>query len=961
MAVPIGQWSFAKGELADTMYGRVDQAAYKVGAALLRNFFVDYHGGAASRPGSRFVARCRASEAIPDAGGQPRLIRFILSTSTAFELEFGHHYMRVHYLPPGGLPGPVLEPALAIIGFSGSTLTIPGNSYAQYDAIFVNGMKGATGLNGGVWQVASVSGSSVTIATLDGLPIGTAGAGTYVSGGTAGRLYTLATPYAAADLKLLKTTQADQTMTICHPGYAPANLVPSTPWSWTLSTIAFAAKVQPPTGLAATQTGTTGTIGWYYAYVVTAETDSPPEESITSDVVLVSDGTALNQSTGVMNTITWTPAATGNAPVRYRVYKANPTYGAAVPAGATFGFLGTTTGLSFTDLNLAADFAVTPPLHRNPFANAALATATVTASGSGYVQPEATITDATGTGGVIQLAAVSGALGAAVIVDPGQDYTAPTIVITDAGGSGSGGAVSVTVGPATGNNPGVVEYYQKRMVFAATVNAPETVWATQTANPTNMDRSEPTIDTDALEITLTSRQLNAVQHLIDVPAGLICFTTGGAWLIGGGGAGAAVQALTPANELAQPQASNGAAEVPSPLLIDYNILFPQARGSKVRDFKFNFYFNIYTGTEISMLASHLFDNHTITEWCWTEEPNKLVLAIRDDGVMLALTYVEEEEVKAWTHYDTQGFYRSVSSIPEGIEDAAYTIVERYINGQWLYYIERFEARLSGGDITRGIPGDVRQSWCVDSGINYPLTCPPAALTPSGLTAIAMEQGPATWGGAGTFTASAPITVAAGDVLEINNGVGTVTVGATAATTFQATMTQPMWSMLPAASGAWSCTTPVSTVGNLSHLEGMAVSILADGGVVAGQTVTNGTVTLPVPATRIVVGLGYVCQMKTLPIDAGDPTVQGRRKKVAPMTVRVKDTRGLQGGHNFGSIWEIKNPATYAVPIPLFTGDQRLVLDPLWELTGQVCLQQDYPLPAHILALIPEVEMGDTPA
>ena len=45
VAQPVIQSSFNSGEWAPTLYARVDVAKYHSGAALLRNFFVDYRGG----------------------------------------------------------------------------------------------------------------------------------------------------------------------------------------------------------------------------------------------------------------------------------------------------------------------------------------------------------------------------------------------------------------------------------------------------------------------------------------------------------------------------------------------------------------------------------------------------------------------------------------------------------------------------------------------------------------------------------------------------------------------------------------------------------------------------------------------------------------------------------------------------------------------------------------------------
>jgi|SRR5580704_4926453 hypothetical protein len=83
------QASFAAGELSPALYGRVDLAKYKIGAATMRNFFVDYRGGASTRPGTMFIGQ------VKDSTYPVRLFPFQFSTISDYALEFGHLYMRI--------------------------------------------------------------------------------------------------------------------------------------------------------------------------------------------------------------------------------------------------------------------------------------------------------------------------------------------------------------------------------------------------------------------------------------------------------------------------------------------------------------------------------------------------------------------------------------------------------------------------------------------------------------------------------------------------------------------------------------------------------------------------------------------------------------------------------------------------------------------------------------------------
>jgi hypothetical protein len=52
-------------------------------------------------------------------------------------------------------------------------------------------------------------------------------------------------------------------------------------------------------------------------------------------------------------------------------------------------------------------------------------------------------------------------------------------------------------------------------------------------------------------------------------------------------------------------------------------------------------------------------------------------------------------------------------------------------------------------------------------------------------------------------------------------------------------------------------------------------------------------------------------------------------------------------------------ATNEVVTGLVTADARTIIDPSWDVPGQYCIRQPFPLPVTILGVIPEIEIGDT--
>jgi hypothetical protein len=73
-------------------------------------------------------------------------------------------------------------------------------------------------------------------------------------------------------------------------------------------------------------------------------------------------------------------------------------------------------------------------------------------------------------------------------------------------------------------------------------------------------------------------------------------TAGGAWLLVGGAITSPI-AVTPTNTVVVPQNYVGCADLP-PIVINYDILYVQAKGSIVRDLAYNFWVNVYTFTTI---------------------------------------------------------------------------------------------------------------------------------------------------------------------------------------------------------------------------------------------------------------------------------------------------------------------------------------------------------------------------
>lgn len=286
-------------------------------------------------------------------------------------------------------------------------------------------------------------------------------------------------------------------------------------------------------------------------------------------------------------------------------------------------------------------------------------------------------------------------------------------------GASSGASASLTVGSLTGTYPGTVQYYQQRLVYADTINQPDTYFMSQPGIYNNFDSSIPTVDSDAIIGTPWSVQINGIQFLVPTISGLLALTGNGLWLISGGSA----TAITPSDQNAQAQAQIGCSAIIAPIYVNLHILYVQAKNSIVRDVAYNFINNVFQGTDLTIFSNHLFTGYTLTQWAYAEEPFKVVWAVRNDGILLSLTYMKEQEIQGWSRHDTNGVFMGICSVVEPPVDAIYVIVKRYIAGEgvWVYYSERADNR----EWTT-----IEECFCVDAGLALPMTYPNATLTPA---------------------------------------------------------------------------------------------------------------------------------------------------------------------------------------------------------------------------------------
>jgi hypothetical protein len=151
---------------------------------------------------------------------------------------------------------------------------------------------------------------------------------------------------------------------------------------------------------------------------------------------------------------------------------------------------------------------------------------------------------------------------------------------------------------------------------------------------------------------------------------------------------------------------------------------------------------------------------------------------------------------------------------------------------------------------------------------------------------------------------------------------------------------------------------------LSHLEGEAVSVLADDGNLYTLTVTSGTITLPKNAQKAIIGYPFTSLVKTLPKDLTTPagTSQGKLKKLVRLDIQLLNSIGLKYGRTLTTLSVPKSfremEFIMGVSTNLFTGFVQLTDDTGYNKDGQFFLVQDQPYPLTISAVMPILKVNE---
>jgi hypothetical protein len=653
----------------------------------------------------------------------------------------------------------------------------------------------------------------------------------------------------------------------------------------------------------------------------------------------------LNLDADNLNRISW-DAVPGAS--KYHVYKSlladDQTY---LTQGEFLGYLGSTYGNQFTDNGITPDFTKSPPTAFYPFAQGQILDVTVTAGGSGYAfDDEITLSGGNGDFLGAPILDTSGVITAVRIIYAGSGYDPDTTTpVPTISGSGSGATFTFTATPLEGMEPNSFAKFQQRHVYAGTNAAPLGIWATKPGTKNNFDVSEVASAADGYTFGLDALDVQPVQHLLTLRSGLLAFTVSGIHLL----RAEEGQAVSSVNALAEPQAYKGASAV-RPITIDLDVIFAERKGGSLNAMQYTEYTNTFKLEDLSVFSSHLIERgKKITRLAYAAEPHKLMLALREDGQLLFITYDRKNEVFAWTRQETRGFYNDMCVAVVGNADTIYTLVTRPLAGVNQQFLEVFAPR----DVTH-----LEDAFCVDSGLRTSQTEGTVELTFAAGTGSGVVVSADTTVFADLAVDDAIYAVGGKFILTAIDGGNLEATGywQREATEFYHGTEVPK----AARAGYWSWGRPVTTVTGLWHLEGESLSVLADADVYQEQTVVDGTLTLDRPAVKICAGLPFVSYGKPLAPTTAQAIIDGKRRAITDVAFRVKETRGLKYGFSLNDLYEMKDRSDedWGDPTRAQNGIRHVSVGSGWDYDDSIYFYQDYPLPYTILTIVQNVVVGD---
>ncbi|MCC7427215.1 MAG: hypothetical protein IT557_09935 [Alphaproteobacteria bacterium] len=223
--------------------------------------------------------------------------------------------------------------------------------------------------------------------------------------------------------------------------------------------------------------------------------------------------------------------------------------------------------------------------------------------------------------------------------------------------------------------PVTVGFHQDRLVIGGTRELPNRLWLSRSGDLFNLALGTG-LDDEAIEFALMSDQVNAIRAVFS-GRHLQVFTSGAEWMVTG-------DPLTPGNIQIVRQTRIGSRidRIVPPIDIDGATIFVGRSGRTVHEFAYADVEAAYQANDLGILARHLVSDPVDLDY---DLGKRLLHVVMANGSVGTLTIYRAEQVTAWTRLETDGAFRAVVVVGDGV----YFITER----AGTFALERFDESL----------------------------------------------------------------------------------------------------------------------------------------------------------------------------------------------------------------------------------------------------------------------------
>lgn len=251
--------------------------------------------------------------------------------------------------------------------------------------------------------------------------------------------------------------------------------------------------------------------------------------------------------------------------------------------------------------------------------------------------------------------------------------------------------------------PSVVTFHEQRLVQAGSTGKPQTAWGSVINEFENY--TSGTDDDDSYSYTISSNQVNIIEWVVS-QGDLAVGTSGGIFSFGSGSDSVPI---TPSNIVVRRKTTYGSNSV-VPKTIGSFPYYVQRNGNTVREFRYSIDLDADRALDMTLYAEHI-TKTSIVDMDFQQDPYNILWCVRNDGVLVAMTRMFDQEVLAWSRHITTGTFESVGVIPKSDgKDEVWVIVNRTIGGDARRYVEYF--------VADDFDDEEDDLFYVDSGLTY---------------------------------------------------------------------------------------------------------------------------------------------------------------------------------------------------------------------------------------------------